>query len=175
MKRNLLLGFGLLFSLSLIGCNTQAKENTGGNANIDRESAIIKKGYEVYKAKCSACHRESISRDEVRQIRMKVMKGERPPLNAPPMNEVSARLKFFFKDEKSFKEFVKDYITNPSREKGKCMPMAFKMFGVMPPIGQSLTEEEKEAVSTWLYRAFNQKWEEFHKRGRNKCKMMNKN
>ena len=95
--------------------------------------------------------------------------GKRPPLNAPPMNEVSARLKVFFKDEKSFKDFVKDYITNPSREKGKCMPMAFKMFGVMPPIGKSLTEEEKEAVATWLYRAFNQKWEDFHK-GK-KCRM----
>jgi len=57
--------------------------------------------------------------------------------------------------------FVSDYITNPSREKGVCLPMAYKVFGVMPPIGRTLSEEEKEAVSLWLYRNFKYTWEEF--------------
>ncbi|RUM58181.1 MAG: cytochrome c [Persephonella sp.] len=166
MKRKILLGLGFIFTVSLASCNTQAKE---AKSELQQNDLIVKRGYEVYKAKCSSCHIESINRNEIMKIKKEIKMGKRPPLNAPPMNEVSARLKVFFKDEKSFKDFVKDYITNPSREKGKCMPMAFKMFGVMPPIGKSLTEEEKEAVATWLYRAFNQKWEDFHK-GK-KCRM----
>ena len=172
MKRKFLLGIGSVLMVSVLSCNTQAKESGTKNTNLQNENSILQKGYQVYKAKCSACHMEKINREEMRQIKMKVMGGGKPPFNAPPMNEVSARLKFFFKDEESFKNFVKDYITNPSREKGKCMPMAFKMFGVMPPIGKGLTEEEKEAVSTWLYRAFNNKWEEFQ--NKKKCRMMRK-
>jgi len=89
--------------------------------------------------------------------------GKRPPINAPPMNEVSARLKHFFPTEDKFVDFVVDYITYPSREKGKCLPMAFKMFGVMPPIGLQLTEEERRAVALWLYHNFTEKWEDFNK------------
>lgn len=131
---------------------------------------LLKKGYEVYKKHCSACHREYISHEEIRKIRERVMKGERPPLAAPPMNEVSARVKHFFPDELDFVEFVKDYITNPSREKGVCMPMAFKLFGVMPPIGKNLSEEEKEAVAYWLYHNYKESWREFRKRMRGKHK-----
>ena len=168
LKQKFLIGLGAIFTTFLLSCNTQATEKSV-KSDIQKEDTLVKKGYEVYKAKCSACHIESITREERMKIRRAVRMGQKPPLNAPPMNEVSARLKVFFKDEKSFKDFVKDYITNPSIEKGKCMPMAFKMFGVMPPIGKGLTEEEKEAVATWLYRAFNQRWEEFHKG--NRCKM----
>ena len=158
----------LTLSFILISCNTQAKEDNV--SKLKKEEIVLQKGYEVYQNVCSSCHILKVDREKIREIRRMVMMGKKPPLKAPPMNEVSARLKFFFKDEESFKEFVKDYITNPSREKGKCMPMAFKMFGVMPPIGKGLTEEQKEAVSTWLYRAFNDKWEDFHRGGR--CKMM---
>ena len=168
MDKRILLGLTLFFTVFLLSCSSQAK----GNLEIKKDTGLAKKGYQVYKAKCSACHIESMNRQDMMRIKRMVKMGKKPPLNAPPMNEVSARLKFFFKDEKSFKEFVKDYITNPSREKGKCMPMAFKMFGVMPPIGKGMTDEEKEAVAVWLYRAFNQKWEDFHK-GK-KCMMRGK-
>ncbi len=166
MKRKILLGLGFGITILLASCNTQAKET---KSELQQNDLIVKRGYEVYKAKCSSCHMENIDRSKVMEFRKLVKSGKKPPILAPPMSEVSARLKVFFKDEKSFKDFVKDYITNPSREKGKCMPMTFKMFGVMPPIGKSLTEDEKEAVATWLYRAFNQKWEDFH-RG-NRCRM----
>ncbi|GAB6065572.1 cytochrome c [Aquifex pyrophilus] len=119
---------------------------------------LFKKGYEVYKRSCSACHVEYMSPQEIRKIRMTVMRGGKPPISAPPMNEVSARVKHFYPNELEFVEFVKDYITNPSREKGVCMPMAFKLFGVMPPIGKTLTEEEKEAVAYWLYHRYKETW-----------------
>ncbi|WP_461829369.1 c-type cytochrome [Aquifex sp.] len=129
---------------------------------------LMKKGYEVFKKSCSACHREYMSHEEIRELRRKAMMGERPPIAAPPMNEVSIRVKHFYPDELDFIEFVKDYITNPSREKGVCMPMAFKLFGVMPPIGKSLTEEEKEAVAYWLYHNYKGSWEEFRRKMRGK-------
>ena len=122
---------------------------------------LMKKGYEVYKKNCSACHREYVSHEEVMKFRKMAMMGKRPPIAAPPMNEVSLRVKHFYPDEVDFIEFVKDYITNPSREKGVCMPMAYKLFGVMPPIGKTLSEEEKEAVAYWLYHRYKGSWEEF--------------
>ncbi len=41
--------------------------------------------------------------------------------------------------------------------------MAYEIFGVMPPIGKSMSEEEKDAVARWLYRNFSKSWEEFIK------------
>ena len=119
------------------------------------------KGYEVFRKTCSTCHLESVSPEKLRNIRKVVKSGGKPPLKAPPMSEVSARVKKFYPEEEEFVEFVKDYITNPSREKGVCLPMAYKLFGVMPPIGRTLSEEEKEAVSFWLYHRFTDSWEEF--------------
>ena len=124
---------------------------------------LYKKGYEVFKKTCSACHLEYATKEQIENFRKIVMSGGRPPILAPPMNEVSARVKHFYPNERDFINFVKDYITNPSREKGVCLPMAFKLFGVMPPIGKSLTEEEKEAVAYWLYHRYKQKWEEFER------------
>jgi hypothetical protein len=43
------------------------------------------------------------------------------------------------------------------------MPMAFKLFGVMPPVGKGMSEEEKKAVALWLYYNFNDRWEDFAK------------
>lgn len=119
------------------------------------------KGYEVFRKTCSACHVERVSPEKLARIRKVVKSGGKPPLKAPPMSEVSARVKKFYPEEDKFVEFVKDYITNPSREKGVCLPMAYKIFGVMPPIGRTLSEEEKEAVAFWLYHNFKESWEEF--------------
>jgi len=42
--------------------------------------------------------------------------------------------------------------------------MAYKLFGVMPAIGKNMKEEDKEAVAIWLYRRFDETWEEFIKK-----------
>ncbi|EDP75187.1 c-type cytochrome [Hydrogenivirga sp. 128-5-R1-1] len=122
---------------------------------------LLEKGEEVFRKSCSTCHLESVSPEKLKGIRDVVKSGGKPPLKAPPMSEVSARVKKFYPEEEKFIEFVKDYITNPSREKGVCLPMAYKLFGVMPPIGRTLSEGEKEAVSFWLYHRFTDSWEEF--------------
>jgi len=61
--------------------------------------------------------------------------------------------------KKEFVTFVKDYIQNPSQKKGYCMPMAYKRFGTMPPIGKGMTKEERDIVANWLYDNFKGKWE----------------
>jgi len=94
--------------------------------------------------------------EKLAKIREAIKKGGKPPIKAPPMEEVSARVKKFYPDEESFVRFVSDYITNPSRDKGVC-----EIFGVMPPVGRDMSEEEKKAVSLWLYRNFHYTWEEF--------------
>ncbi len=127
----------------------------------EMKDTLLKEGYKVYKRSCASCHVEHAPPEKLAKIRELVKAGKKPPFKAPPMSEVSARVKKFYPDELAFVEFVKDYITNPSREKGVCMPMAFKIFGVMPPIGKQLKEEEKEAVATWLYHRFTDSWEEF--------------
>lgn len=136
--------------------------------------AFATDGYQVYKKYCAACHVEKIPMEKMKQIEMMVKSGKRPPLKAPPFEEVSARLKHFFPSEDQFINFVVDYITNPSPEKAKCKPMALKMLGVMPPIGKGMTEEEKIAVAKWLYNNFHKKWEEFPmgkmEKGHCKCK-----
>ncbi len=153
-------------ALVLNSCNQATTEAEGKNnvaelSNVKKE--LVSKGYEIYQAKCSACHRERITKEEEMKFRKMAMSGVRPPINAPPMNEVSARVKHFYPTEEKFTAFVVDYITNPSREKGLCMPMAFKLFGVMPPIGKGMSEEEKKAVALWLYYNFNDRWEDFAK------------
>ncbi len=125
---------------------------------------ILGRGYEVFKRSCSTCHRETMTPQELAEVRDTVMKGGKPPIKAPPMSEVSARVKKFYPTEEEFVKFVKDYITNPSREKSVCLPRALKLFGVMPPVGRVLSDEEREAVARWLFHRFSDTWEEFIKK-----------
>ncbi len=57
-----------------------------------------------------------------------------------------------------FIAFVEDYIQNPSQSKGYCMPMAYKRFGTMPPIGKGLTKKERATVAAWLYDNYKGSW-----------------
>ena len=122
-------------------------------------------GTEVFESKCVACHTIKPMMDK--QKMMQMSKEERmsmkakmmETMKAPHMSKVSAKIKFELKDDKTaFVAFVKDYIVNPSAEKSHCMPMALKMFGVMPAIGKGMTAEEIDTVANWLYDNFTEKW-----------------
>ncbi|OYY26154.1 MAG: hypothetical protein B7Y23_09990 [Sulfurovum sp. 16-42-52] len=118
-------------------------------------------GENVYNAKCAECHMlkapmdmENMEHMETRQEMMRSMK-------APSMAMISAKVKHAVdNDEAAFTAFVIDYIKNPSRDKAVCMPMAIKRFGLMPPIGASMSIEERTAVAVWLYKNFDQKWDD---------------
>jgi len=100
-------------------------------------------GKTVFEKYCLSCHLEKSRVDEDKAV-----------LKAPPMNRVSQRLKMNTTSKQEFISFVKDYIQNPSREKGFCRPRAYERFGTMPPIGKAMSQEERQLVAVWLYRHF---------------------
>ncbi len=129
------------------------------------DNSLLKRGYRVFQENCSICHREQANLWEFLKARLNVLSGHRPEnIDAPPMNLVSARIKEFYPNELEFIEFVKDYITHPSKEKGLCQPAAYAFFGTMPPIGQTLPEEDKEAVALWMFYRYKDIWHDVFSR-----------
>jgi len=140
-------------------------------------TSLYAAGEEIYKEKCASCHAmkgmmdssemksmrekmQNVSKEEKMLMRQKMMnKMEKSHMKAPPMPMVSKRLKMKFKTKEAFVAFVTDYIQNPSKEKGLCMPMAYKRFGTMPPIGKHITAEERKEVAQWLYDNFKDSWD----------------
>ena len=106
---------------------------------IITSSLLALSGESVYKKHCVTCHK---------------MQKPKTNLLAPPMPSVSKRLQRDIHSKEKFVAFVRDYIQNPSQEKGHCSPKAFKHLGTMPPIGKSLSKEELDVVSLWLYENF---------------------
>ena len=108
-------------------------------------------GYEVYKKNCKVCHVEVMDKSYA----LKHFKE----LKAPPMIEVSGRLKENIKttdeeedvDRYLFILFVKDYIVHPNLDNSMCNTGAIERFGTMPSLKGKLTEDEKQAVAEWLY------------------------
>ena len=108
-------------------------------------------GYEVYKKNCMVCHVEVMTAEYAL--------AHINELSAPPMVEVSGRLKENIKttdeeddvDRYLFILFVKDYIVNPNLDNSMCNSGAIEKFGTMPSLKGKLKEEEKQAVAEWLY------------------------
>lgn len=133
-------------------------------------------GEEVYTKHCASCHTkdmmmdkssmmqlrekmQSSTKEEKQAMRQNMMeKMQESDMKAPAMPMISMRLKHMTGSKEKFVAFVKDYIQNPSQEKGYCMPMAYKRFGVMPPVGKGMSEEERELVAQWLYSNFEGSW-----------------
>lgn len=107
-------------------------------------------GYSVYQKHCMQCHVEIMEKKEV----LKVIHT----LKAPPMNEVSNRLReniLIADDDEDVKRrvtiaFIKDYIEHPSVQYSMCHPMAIEKFGIMPSLKGKLNENERQAVAEWI-------------------------
>lgn len=113
--------------------------------NVNAEEVT---GESIFNSKCVACHTLKILKDK-------------STMKAPPLGKVSAKIKYDLDNNKTaFVAFVEDYIQNPTEEKVKCMPMALKKFGLMPPIGKAMSEEERKTVATWLFDNFDEKWDD---------------
>jgi len=108
-------------------------------------------GYKVYKEKCASCHVEVMSKTDALQN----LKN----LKAPPMIEVSARLKenITTTDDEDdvnrhlFILFVKDYIINPRLDNSMCHSGALERFGTMPSLKGKISDQERQAIAEWLY------------------------
>jgi len=133
-------------------------------------------GQDIYKAKCAMCHANKgmMNKQEMQNMRTKMQnatqeermamrekmmrKMKKSDMKAPPMPMVSKRLKMKLATRAEFIAFVEDYIQNPSQKKGFCMPMAYKRFGTMPPIGKTLNKEERTTIAAWLYDNYKGSW-----------------
>jgi hypothetical protein len=110
-------------------------------------------GYDVYKNNCIMCHAELLTKKEA----MSNLNN----LKAPPMNEVSNRLKeniiIADKNEEVKKRvviaFIKDYIQEPLIGDTMCHMGAVEKFGVMPAITH-LKADELQAVAEWIYERY---------------------
>lgn len=108
-------------------------------------------GEEIYTVKCISCHvinsPVGMQGTAGKVAFMKAFKA----LTAPPMDKVVMKVIGSYPDKKTFVNFVSTYITDPSLQKAVCGKRGIKQFGLMPPIGKSMTEEEKEKVSAWIF------------------------
>ena len=123
-------------------------------------------GQQVYEKYCQSCHmlKPPMDRQKMMQMPMQErrmhMREMMKKMKAPPMAKVSAKLKYDFgNDREKIVAFIEDYIVHPSAEKARCMPMALKRFGVMPPVGQGLTPAERRAVAEWIVDNFHETWQ----------------
>lgn len=136
---------------------------------LGMSSLIASTGAEVYKAKCQMCHApkgmmnkaqmqskrakmRNATQEEKMAMREKMAENmKKSGMRAPAMSKVGARLHRKYKTRDEFTAFVEDYIVNPSKSKGVCKTMAYKAFGVMPPIGKGMSKEDRASVAVWLY------------------------
>ena len=117
-------------------------------ANEEQE---LKAGQKVFDNVCSACHVELLDK--------KTALATFKTLKAPPMNEVAQQIKnnIIIKDDDDDVHravviaFIKDYIKHPELAKVMCNAPAVEKFGVMPSQKDVLSEEEIDAISTWIY------------------------
>ena len=95
----------------------------------------------------------------VEMMQAKVALKNLDKLKAPPMVEVSNRLRenIVVKDDDDDVHrylvtlFIKDYIQNPNLQNSMCHAGALERFGVMPKLKNKLTDVEKQAVAEWIY------------------------
>ena len=132
-------------------------------------------GQQVYEKYCQSCHmlQPPMERQKIMKMpmheRKTAMRQMMKKMKAPPMAKVSAKLKHVFDgDRAKIVAFIEDYIVHPSAQKARCMPRALKRFGVMPPVGQSLTPAQRRAVAEWIVDNFHGKWQEHEGMGMRK-------
>ena len=54
------------------------------------------------------------------------------------------------------KEFLKDYVINPSTSKSYCDKQSLKTYGVMPSQKGKVTQDELEAIASYMFEHFTQ-------------------
>lgn len=115
-------------------------------------------GQEVYEKKCASCHQSFISMSKLKENFLDT-NNTLLKLTAPTLNQLSYRLKQRIGDPKGDNEihrmevaaFISDYVLNPDREKSLCLADVMQHFKTMPSLKGQVTEDELEAVSTFIY------------------------
>ena len=106
----------------------------------------------LYDAHCVECHFKQ-------QITFEQMKAQKQHLKAPPISVVMERVKEFIvikvDDEDVQKAvitaFMKDYIMEPSIDKGICHVNCYVQFGEMPSQKGIIEPEDLDEIVSWVY------------------------
>ncbi len=128
--------FIILISLFIIGCSSEPKP--------------ILDGKQLLADKCSSCHNLDMP--------PKTYEGEK----APSIMAVTFHIRDFIKvhnpSEKrsKFITFIKDFTINPSVEKAFCDEDSLKSYGLMPSQKGNVTQDELEAIASFMFRYYNQ-------------------
>lgn len=107
-------------------------------------------GKKLLEQKCASCHNINL-----------------PPKNfenevAPPMMAVSFHVVNFVKTNgesqrvTKAREFVNDYVMNPSESKSFCDEKSLKTYGLMPSLKGKLSLDELDAISKYMFKHFTQ-------------------
>ncbi len=115
---------------------------------ISLSSLMALDGRTIFNKECASCHRYKVKKYDFAK--------EKHALKAPPMNEISRRIKkrikVYFEDIHRFAviSFIKEYIKHPSFDYYMCDDKAVARFGIMPAITH-LSEEESQTLAEWIY------------------------
>lgn len=115
-------------------------------------------GKEVYEKKCASCHPGYISMTKLKE-NFQDYNNTLLKLTAPTLNQLSYRLKKSIGDPKGDNEihrmevaaFISEYVLHPDRQKSLCLDEVMQSFQTMPSLEGKISEEELEAVSTYIY------------------------
>ena len=125
-------------SLFFVGCGDDSKK-------------ISLDGAKLIKQKCSACHNLDLPPSTYEDEK------------APPMMAVAFHMKGFMQvsDESmripKAKEFVKDYVINPSASKSLCDKKSLEDYGVMPSQKGNVSPDELDAITEYMFIHYTQK------------------
>ena len=107
-------------------------------------------GKKLLEQKCSQCHNLDLP--------PKTFENE----IAPPMMAVAFHIVSFTKvNDESQRvpkaiEFVKDYVVNPAASKSYCDKKSLESYGVMPSQKGKVTQDELQAIATYMFKHFTQ-------------------
>jgi len=101
---------------------------------------------------CVSCHFKQ-------QITFEQMKAQKQHIKAPPISVVMERMKAFIVvkvDDEDVKKavitaFMKDYILEPSIDKGICHVNCYVQFGTMPSQKGKVNPEDLDEIVSWVY------------------------
>ncbi len=115
-------------------------------------------GKEVYEKKCASCHQGYIPMSKLKE-NFQDYNNTLLKLTAPTLNQLSYRLKKSIGDPKGDNEihrmevaaFITEYVLYPDRQKSLCLDEVMQSFETMPSLEGKISEDELEAVSTYIY------------------------
>jgi len=138
----------LSFSVLSIADNNISINDKISTSTLQEHNISKMDGRSIFNQKCASCHRYRLKKYDFGK--------EKHLLKAPPMNEISRRIKKTIKvDDEDIHRFVvisfiKEYIKHPSFSYYMCDDTAVARFDVMPPI-TNLSEKEYQTISEWIY------------------------